>query len=159
LESADFARTDRIRANARMRGARGSRIVLLAAAVLAVAGIARLSWRRGFWPTATPFDRWPSASAAIDFRFLSEVADRVPAGAAVVALTNPPDLEHDFYLHAFAVALLPGRRVLAGAMWGASRREEALRQARYVLIVGSRPEPPPGTPILELPAGSVWRRP
>ena len=121
--------------------------LLAAAALLSAAALARLPFRRGFWPTTTPFDRWPHSDAARDFEFLSSVAPYVPAGRSVVALTNPPDVNHDFYLHAFALGLLPGRRVLCGSMWGVSHREEALRDAEFVAVMG------PATPL-----GGIFRR-
>ena len=134
------------------------RVLLAAAALLSLVALARLPYRRGFWPTETPFDRWPNSDASRDFRFLSAVAPYVPPGASVVALTNPPDLSHDFYLHAFALSLLPGRRVLCASIWGVSYRDEALRRAEFVAVMGPTPHPPPGIPIFETPLGGIWRR-
>ncbi|HEY3204116.1 MAG TPA: hypothetical protein VGL03_10690 [Thermoanaerobaculia bacterium] len=133
-------------------------VPLIAAAILTFVGIARLPFDRGFWPTSTPFDRWPSPDAATDFGFLVSVCDAIPAHASVLVMTEPPDLDHDFYLYAYAVALLPGRRVLPASMWNASTRPEMLPQADFLVVLGRRPDPPPGALVRETPAGTVWRR-
>jgi hypothetical protein len=132
-------------------------LLLAAAAALSAAAIVRLPYKRGFWPTATPYDRWPVPDACRDFAFLSSVARYVPPRASVVVLTNPPDLGHDFYLHAFALGLFPDSRVLSASMWGKSYRAEALRRADFVVVMGDPPQPPPGPEVHRSAVGGVWR--
>jgi len=142
-----------------MTGSSLRRVAPIAGAVLlTIVGMVKLVLAPGFWPPAYHFERWPAPHGAADFAFLSEAASVVPAGASVVALTAPPDLERDNYLHRLAVALLPGRRVVPAAMWSASTRSQALKAADFIIVVGGRPNPPPGRELLTLPAGSVWRR-
>jgi hypothetical protein len=35
---------------------------------------------------------------------------------------------------------------------------EVWKDAQYMIVVGPRPVPPPGTLVLETPDGTVWRR-
>ncbi len=53
-------------------------------------------------------------------------------------------------------ALLPGRKVLAAAIWDTPTHSED--QADFLIIVGPKPATSPGSLVLETPAGSVWRR-
>ena len=90
---------------------------------------------------------------------LERAASLVPRGAPVVVRTEPADPATDFYLHRFAVALLPGRRILPAALWGVATDPAGLVEADYEVIVGKRPPSPPGSLLLELPEGTVWKRP
>jgi hypothetical protein len=104
---------------------------------------------------STPFDH--SAPAAVaQYRLFVEAAAVVPAGASVASICEPRDPTRETSLHREAFALLPGRNVLAAAVWGTPTHAED--QADYLIVVGPKPAPSRGSLILETPAGSVWRR-
>jgi hypothetical protein len=65
----------------------------------------------------------------------------------------------DTYLHRFAVALLPGRRIVPAARWGVPTEPDEMRSAQYELVVGRSPTASgERAPLLEIPEGTVWRR-
>jgi hypothetical protein len=65
----------------------------------------------------------------------------------------------DTYLHRFAVALLPGRRIVPAARWGVPSPAEDTRTAQYEIVVGRRPSAAPDRRLLlEIPEGTLWRR-
>lgn len=76
----------------------------------------------------------------------------------MAARHEPLDAYKDTYFYYYAVALLPGRRVLPAAMWGAATDPASWNAADYFVIAGSRPASPPGELLLESPNGTVWRR-
>jgi hypothetical protein len=131
---------------------------LAGSAILVLLALARLPPAESLLRAPeTPFDQARSPSFAADWALLSRAAPLVPAGASVAARVEPPDPAVDTYLHRFAVALLPGRRVLPAALWGAPA-PELEREADYLVVLGPRPTEPPGELLLQTPAGSVWRR-
>ncbi len=85
-----------------------------------------------------------------------EAAAVVPAGASVASICQPRDPTRETSLHREAFALLPGRKVLAAAVWDTPMRSE--EKADYLIIAGPDPAPPPGRLLLQTPAGSVRRR-
>ena len=132
------------------------------AALLAVAGSAVLA---GFSVAALPFSRGlfraprtPYGENA-DWVLLQSAGPLIPPGSAVLIRAEPPDPAKDSYLHRFGVALLPGRRVVPAALWGVPTPEDVQREAAYEVVVGKRPPTPPGELLLEIPEGTVWRRP
>ncbi|MDQ2871192.1 MAG: hypothetical protein M3S32_10635 [Acidobacteriota bacterium] len=143
----------------RARPAPESVMLLAGAGVLAVWSFARLpSPRDIFRPADTPFDRTDSrTTAGPAFHFLTSAARVVPAGVTAVAVTEPRDADREGALHGAAVALLPGRRLLPGAQWGAFTPEYEA-QAEYVLVLGPPPAASPGTLLFQGAGGSVWKR-
>lgn len=135
------------------------RIVLLAgAAVLLGFSIARLppdvSLLRA---PATPIDRSASAETVSDYRLLASAATVLPPEAWVAAISEPSNPSRDTALHRMAVALLPGRRIFAGAYWGVA--VSGSEQAEYLVVAGAKPKESPGRLLLDTPWGTVWRRP
>ena len=129
---------------------------LLGAAVLTAIAIKRLPpLPELLHAPSTPFDHSAPAAAAL-YRLFAEAAAVVPAGASVASICEPRDPVRETLLHREAIALLPGRKVLAAAVWNTPTRSE--EKADYLVIVGPKPAPSPGRLILETPAGSVWRR-
>ena len=63
-------------------------------------------------------------------------------------VTEPRDPIRDGYFHRFGVALLPHARLVPAGSG----------DAEIVIVVGARPERPPGDLLLDTPEGSVWRR-
>jgi hypothetical protein len=106
----------------------------------------------------TPFDRSASSSVAPGFALLTAARSVLPDDAALVTRTEPRNAVQETYYHRFALALLPGRRVLPAAAYGVFTPESAWSSARYVVVVGPRPASLPGALLLETPEGSVWRR-
>jgi len=104
---------------------------------------------------STPFDHSAPAAAA-RYRLFAEAAAVVPAGASVASICEPRDPALETSLHREAFALLPGRKVLAAAVWKTPTHSE--ERADYLIVVGPKPAPSPGRLLLEAPAGSVWRR-
>ncbi|HSP93413.1 MAG TPA: hypothetical protein VLU06_02595 [Thermoanaerobaculia bacterium] len=105
---------------------------------------------------ATPFDHSAPPAAVAQYRLFVEAAAVVPAGASVASLCAPRNPTCETVLHREAFALLPGRKVLAAAVWDTPTHSED--QADFLIIVGPKPATPPGSLVLETPAGSVWRR-
>jgi len=134
---------------------------LAGAAVLAAFSIAALPFSRGlFQAPRTPYDASPAASLTVPAWIVLQRAEAlVPPGASVVVRIEPADASTDSYLHRFAIALLPGRRILPAALWGVPTDPAGLLAAEYVVVVGPVPSPPPpGFLLLKIPEGSVWRR-
>jgi hypothetical protein len=126
------------------------------AAVLMVIAIQRLPpLAELLHAPSTPFDHSAPAAAA-RYRLFVEAAAVVPAGASVASICEPRDPSRETFLHREAIALFPGRKVLAAAVWNTPTHSE--EKADYLVIVGPKPAPSPGRLILETPAGSVWRR-
>lgn len=145
-----------------MRGLdRRALLPLAGAAVLAAFSIAALPFSRGlFQAPRTPYDASPAASLTVPAWIVLQRAEAlVPPGASVVVRIEPADASTDSYLHRFAIALLPGRRILPAALWGVPTDPAGLLAAEYVVVVGPVPSPPPpGFLLLKIPEGSVWRR-
>lgn len=134
---------------------------LAGAAVLAAFSIAALPFSRGLSQAPrTPYDASPAASLTVPAWIVLQRAEAlVPPGASVVVRIEPADASTDSYLHRFAIALLPGRRILPAALWGVPTDPAGLLAAEYVVVVGPVPSPPPpGFLLLKIPEGSVWRR-
>jgi hypothetical protein len=121
---------------------------LLGAAVLAAYALATVPWKSLGHRPRTPFDASAAGPAvASGYRLLRDAEGRIPAGATVAVATEPRDPVRDGYLQRFAVALLPGARVVpAGSA------------ADFVAVVGPRPDPAPGELVLATAEGSLWRR-
>jgi hypothetical protein len=136
-----------------------ARLFLVGAAVLLALGIARLprASELTILPS-TPFDRSDIRAMAPAYRLLLEAARVIPRGAVVFAVNEPRNPDRDTDFHRWAVALLPGRRVLPGAIWGGPAPLDLEKKASHVVILGRRPGRPPGNLLLETPDGSVWSR-
>ena len=104
---------------------------------------------------STPFDHSAPAAAA-QYRLFVEAAAVVPADASVASICEPRDPTRETSLHREGFALLPGRKVLAAAVWDTPTHAED--QADYLIVVGPKPAPSRGRLVLETPAGSVWRK-
>lgn len=133
---------------------------LAGSALLAAFSIAALPFSRGlFRAPRTPFDTSPAAFITVPWIVLQRAEALVPPGASVVVRSESADASSDSYLHRFAVALLPGRRILPAALWGVPTDPAGLVAADYVVVVGPVPRPPPpGVLLLQIPEGSVWKR-
>jgi len=96
--------------------------------------------------SATPLDRSGISDSAPDYALLVSAAEIVPPGARVAIRTTWGDRGRDAILFRFAVALLPGRRIVAGTWDG-----------EYVILRGDGSLS--GAELLrKFAAGSVWRR-
>jgi hypothetical protein len=127
------------------------------AAILAALAIGRLPrYPDLLQPPLTPFDRSASPSSAESYRLFRAAAALIPQGATVATLSQPRDAKRETALHREAVALLPGRRVVPAALWDIPTGREG--EADFLIVVGAVPTPAPGTLLLKMPRGSVWRR-
>jgi hypothetical protein len=136
-----------------VRALRKEILPLLGTAVLTAFSIAALPFSRGlFHAPRTPYGDAPA------WILLSSAESLIPRGAAVLPRSEPPDPTTDTYLHRFAVGLLPGRRIVPAARWMVPSAPEDMRPAEYEVVLGKKPEVPPGRLLLETPEGSVWRR-
>jgi hypothetical protein len=132
---------------------------LAGAAILAAFSVAALPFSRGlFRPPRTPFEAGAASFSAGAFVLLQRAGEVVPPGASVTVRAEPPDPTTDTYLHRFAIALLPGRKIVPAALWGIPREPETLREAQYEIVIGRPPAPPVGRLVLEIPEGTIWRR-
>ena len=132
---------------------------LLGTALIVGWGAARLPKRTSYLALSdTPIDYSGNNDSVPTFRLLRAAAEVVPRGASVFVGTSARDPQRETYLHRFAVALLPGRRVLPAALEGAAVVPSLESQAQYVLLLGPRPAAPRGTLLLETGDGTVWRR-
>jgi hypothetical protein len=132
-------------------------LLLGGAAVFVVLAIVRLPrFPDLLQAPSTPFDRGAMAASAESYRLFEAAAAVIPAGASVVTLSQPRDARRETALHREAVALLPGRKVVPAALWDAPTGREW--EADFLIVAGAIPSPSPGTVLLEMPGGSVWRR-
>jgi hypothetical protein len=132
---------------------------LLGSAILAAFSVAALPFSRGlFRAPRTPFEAGGASFSAGGYAVLQRAGEVVPPGASVTVRVEPPDPTTDTYLHRFAVALLPGRKIVPAALWGIPREPETLREAQYEIVVGRPPAAPVGRLVLEIPEGTIWRR-
>jgi hypothetical protein len=133
-------------------------LALISAGVLAALAIARLP-RPAEWLRApqTPFDRSDAWPARTSYLLLLKAATVVPPGATVTIRGEAADPVADTFLFRYAVALLPGRRVLPAAIHDMPA-PELERQAEYLVLLGPRPGSPPGRLLSETAEGTVWRR-
>jgi len=131
---------------------------LAGSAILAGFSVAALPFSRGlFRAPRTPYDASEAASTAPAWILLRRAAEVVPRDASVVVRVEPPDATVDSYLHRFAIALLPGRKIVPAALWSVPT-DPALREADYEVVVGKAPPSPAGRLVLAIPEGSVWKR-
>jgi hypothetical protein len=134
-------------------------VPLAGSAILVAFAVASLPWSVGILrKPLTPFDLSGADSVAPGYALLRSAAAVIPPGASVVARTEPPNADQETYFHRFAVALLPGRRVLPTAVYGQFTDPRGWRDAAFQIVVGPRPADPPGELALDTPWGSVWRR-
>ena len=128
--------------------------------MLAAFSIAALPFSRGlFRAPRTPYDASEAAFIAVPaWTLLERAAVLVPEGASVAARVEPVDANTDSYLHRFAVALLPGRRIVPAALWGVRTAPNLLAEAEYEIVVGRTTSSPGRRLVLSTPEGSIWRR-
>jgi hypothetical protein len=133
---------------------------LLGAAILVGFSIAALPVSRGrFRVPRTPYDASEARFVVPAWVVLSRAEPLLPPGALVLVRSEPPDAMTDTYLHRFAVALLPGRRIVPAARWGVPSEAAEMRAAQYEIVVGRAPATSADRrPLLEIPEGTVWRR-
>lgn len=132
---------------------------LAGSAVLAAFSVAALPFSRSlFRVPRTPYDASPAAHVTPTWILLQRADPLVPAGASVVVRSEPSDAASDSYFHRFAVALLPGRRIVPAARWSVPTEPALIQEADYEVVVGKRPAVAPGRLLLETPEGTVWRR-
>ena len=132
-------------------------LLLLGTAVLTALAIARLPpFPDLLRPPSTPFDRSVIPDAAADYRLFRTAAAVIPTGTSIAALSQPRNPVRETELHRGAVAFLPGRRVLAAALWDTPTGYET--EAEFLVVAGPAPSPSPGTLLVATPEGSVWRR-
>lgn len=136
-----------------MRGLRRDLLPLVGAAILVGFSIAALPFSQGlFHAPRTPYGEDPV------WILLQNAEPLIPRGAHVLVRVEPPDPVYDSYLHRFGIGLLPGRTIVPSALWGVPTSSDVQRQADYEIVVGKRPQSPPGRLLLETPEGTVWRR-
>jgi hypothetical protein len=132
-------------------------LLLAGAAVLTALAISELPhFPEALRAPSTPFDRNAAPAAVADYKLFQEASPVVPSGSSVAALSEPRNAVRETSLHRFAVALLPGRKVLPAAVWDSPTHLED--RADFLIVAGGKPTPPPGRLLLETPWGSVWRR-
>jgi len=132
---------------------RATLAALAGSVILAGLSVATLPFSHGlFLAQRSPYGERPG------WILLQRAGPLLPDGSSVLVRTEPPDPANDFYLHHYGVALLPGRRIVPAALWGVPTSADLQREAGYEVVVGERPEPPPGRLLLEMPEGTVWRR-
>jgi hypothetical protein len=132
---------------------------LAGSAILAGFSIAALPFSRGlFHVPRTPYDASEATFTVPAWILLQRASEVVPREASVVVRVEPPDATNDSYLHRFAVALLPGRKIVPAALWSVPTAPEVLREADYEIVVGKAPPSPAGQLVLSIPEGSVWKR-
>ena len=132
---------------------------LAGSAILAGFSVAALPFSRGlFRVPRTPYDANEASFLAPAWILLQRAAEIVPRDVSVVVRGEPPDATNDSYLHRFAVALLPGRKIVPAAVWNVPSAPETLREADYEIVVGKALPPPGSRLVLSIPEGSVWKR-
>jgi hypothetical protein len=132
---------------------------LAGSAVLAGFSVAALPFSRGiFRAPQTPFDASDAAFTVPAWILLERAEPLVPAAASVVVRVEPPDASTDTYFHRFAIALLPGRKIVPAALWGVPTAPEVLGEADYEIVVGAATSSPGRRLVLSTPEGSVWKR-
>lgn len=128
-------------------------------ALLAAFSVAALPFSRGlFRAPRTPYDASEAAFMVPAWIVLQRAAEVVPRDASVVVRAEPPDATSDSYFHRFAVALLPGRKIVPAARWGVPTDPVLLWEVDYEIVVGKSPPTPTGRLVLSIPEGSVWKR-
>jgi hypothetical protein len=139
---------------------RSVRAPLFGAAILTGFSIAALPVSRGLLRVPrTPYDASEASFIVPAWVVLSRAEPLLPPGALVLVRSEPPDATTDTYLHRFAVALLPGRRIVPAARWGVPSEADEMRAAQYEIVVGRPPAASADLrPLLEIPEGTVWRR-
>ena len=134
-------------------------VPLAGSAILVAFAVASLPWRFGILrKPLTPFDLSAADSVAPGYALLRRAATVIPSGTSVVARTEPPNAHQEAYFYRFAVALLPGRRILPTASNEQFIDPGRWRDAAFQIVVGGKPAEPPGELLLDAPWGSVWRR-
>ena len=132
---------------------------LAGSAVLAGFSVAALPFSHGiFRAPRTPFDASDAAFTVPAWILLERAESLVPAAASVVVRVEPPDADTDTYFHRFAIALLPGRKIVPAALWGVPTAPEVLGEADYEIVVGAATSSPGRRLVLSTPEGSVWKR-
>jgi hypothetical protein len=106
----------------------------------------------------TPIDNSRIHESAAEYRLLLEAARVVPANATVLMRSVTGDAERDTFLHRFAVAFLPGRKVLPAAVDGRPVPAPLETSADYLVILGRGARVADGVLLLETEDGTVWRR-
>jgi hypothetical protein len=130
---------------------------LAGAALLAAIALRGVPWFAGLAPPPTPFTHGV-AFLGPAYSLLRDAAPRIPAGASVVVLREPRDPGFESYFFRFALALLPGRRVLPAAMFDSFTLPETWAPAEYRIVVHGRPTSGEDELVLTTPSGTVWRR-
>ena len=143
----------------RLRTNAAAAVAVSGAGLLAALALWSLPWKAGLGPAPTPFDRSAAPQLAPTYGLLSAAAAVIPEGASFVVRAEPRNAGVESDGHRLGLALLPGRRALPSAYLGVFTPEEIWRDADYVVVVGRRPAGTEGAPLLETPAGTVWRRP
>lgn len=132
---------------------------LAGSAILAGFSVAALPFSRGiFHAPRTPYDASDATFTVPAWVLLQRAAEVVPRDVSVVVRGEPPDATNDSYLHRFAVALLPGRKIIPAALWSVPTDPDELREADYEIVVGKALPSPAGRLVLSIPEGSVWKR-
>jgi hypothetical protein len=132
-------------------------LLLAGAAVLTALAISRLPhFPEALRAPSTPFDRNAAPGAVASYKLFQEASPVFRSGASVAALSVPRNAVRETSLHRYAVALLPGRKVLPAALWNKPTHLED--RADFLIVAGRRPAAPPGRLLLETPWGSVWQK-
>lgn len=132
---------------------------LAGSAILAGFSIAALPFSRGLLRAPrTPYDASDAAFTAPAWILLTRAEPLIPPAASVVARVEPPDATTDMFLHRFAVALLPGRKIVPAALWSVPTAPEVLGDADYEVVVGATTSSPGRRLVISTPEGSVWKR-
>jgi hypothetical protein len=138
---------------------RAALLSLAGSAVLAAFSVSGLPFSRGlFRAPRTPYDASDAAFTVPAWILLERAEALVPTDASVVVRVEPADPNTDSYLHRFAIALLPGRKIVPAALWGVPTASEVLDGADYEVVVGATESSPGRRLVLSTPEGSVWKR-
>jgi hypothetical protein len=132
---------------------------LAGSAVLAGFAAAALPFSHGlFRAPRTPYDASEAAFTAPAWILLERAESLIPRDTSVVARVEPPDANTDMFLHRFAVALLPRRKIVPAALWGVPTAPDLLAEADYEIVVGATTSSPGRRLVLSTPEGSIWKR-
>ena len=126
--------------------------------MLAAIALRGVPWYAGLAPPPTPFSHGVTFLGPA-YSLLRDAAPRIPAGASVVVLSEPRQAGLESHFFRFALALLPGRRILPSAIFDdAFMPPETWAAAEYRIVVRGRPTSGEDELVLATPSGTVWRR-
>jgi hypothetical protein len=126
----------------------------------ALANLAYATHRLPAWPECFHFSRTPLDHSAVhgdspDYSLLADAQEVIPAGARVLVRTASENRARDAVLFRFAVALLPGRRIVAATPGTSAGVVPA--EAEYVVLHGAGGRVPDAELLRSDERGSIWK--